>query len=132
MLCFGQGLPGESMNTPREASNLVHRCQQAAQGIRLQCRSFAIEMEPGSPWALKPDAYGIELHRRTFADYIEAHGPNPPEGLGYLVKETPPEFAEVIREEACKLMCPLPPSPRLGHITCKALRTVNSSSSCSG
>jgi hypothetical protein len=132
MLCFGQGLPGESMNTPREASNLVHRCQQAAQGIRLQCRSFAIEMEPGSPWALKPEAYGIELHRRTFADYIEAHGPNPTEGLGYLVTETPPEFAEAIREEACKLMCPLPPSPRLGHITCKALRTVNSSSSCSG
>ena len=132
MLCFGQGLPGESMKTPGAASDLIKRCQRAAQGIRLQCRSFAIEMEPGSPWALKPEAYGIELHRRTFSDYLAAHAPNASDGLGYLVKETPPEFAEVIREEACKLMCPLPPSPRLGHLTCKALRTVNTSSSCTG
>jgi len=132
MICFGQGLPGESMKTPQAASDLVKRCQSAAQGIRLQCRTFAIEMEPGSPWAMKPDAYGIDLHRRSFSDYLSAHAPGSNDGLGYLVKDSPPEFAETIREEACKLMCPMPPSPRLGHLTCRALRAVQSSKACSG
>ncbi len=132
MLCFGQGLPGESMKTPQAASDLVKRCQKAAQGIRLQCRTFAIEMEPGSPWAMKPDAYGIDLHRRSFSDYLSAHGPDSDDGLGYRVKASPPEFAEAIREEACKLMCPMPPSPRLGHLTCRALRSIQPTKTCSG
>jgi hypothetical protein len=132
MLCFGQGLPGEGVETPTAASNLVQRCRKAARGVRLQCRSFAIEMEPGSPWALKPDAYGIELSRRTFQDYMDAHGPNAPGDLGYRVKGAGSEFASEIREAACKEMCPLPPSPRLGHLTCKALGAFSPSTGCSG
>ena len=61
MLCFGQGLPGETLETPKKASRLVHRCKKAARGIRLQCRSFAIEMEPGSPWAMKPRPMALTL-----------------------------------------------------------------------
>ena len=118
--------------TPKKAARLVGRCKKAARGIRLQCRSFAIEMEPGSPWALKPKAYGIELERRTFQDYLDTHAPGANTGLGYRVKDAPSEFAETIREEACKQMCPLPPSPRLGHLTCKALRTVSPTAGCSG
>ena len=132
MLCFGQGLPGEGIDTPAAAAALVNRCRKASRGVRLQCRSFAIEMEPGSPWALKPEAYGIELSRRTFADYIEAHGPEGAPDLGYRVKGANPKFAADIREAACKQMCPLPPSPRLGHLTCKALGTFSPSTGCSG
>ena len=132
MLCFGQGLPGESLHTPKVAAQLVDRCRKAAKGIRLQCRSFAIEMEPGSPWALKPEAYGIELERRTFRDYLDSHAPGANLGLGYRVKNAPPDFAGIIREEACKQMCPLPPSPRLGHLTCKAMRSVSPSRTCAG
>ena len=132
MLCFGQGLPGENLETPKKAARLVDRCKKAARGIRLQCRSFAIEMEPGSPWALKPQAYGIELQRRTFQDYLDTHAPGANTGLGYRVKDAPNEFADIIREEACKRMCPLPPSPRLGHLTCKALRTVSPNNVCTG
>jgi radical SAM superfamily enzyme YgiQ (UPF0313 family) len=131
MLCFGQGLPGETLETPKTATKLVNRCKKAARGVRLQCRSFAIEMEPGSPWAMKPEAYGIELKRRSFADYIKAHRPGVAATLGYRLKDASPQFAEIIREEACKQMCPLPPSPRLGHLTCKALRTVSPNSGCS-
>ena len=94
--------------------------------------TFAIEMEPGSPWALRPDAYGIELSRRTFQDYVNAHGPNAPSDLGYRVKGSGSEFASEIREAACKEMCPLPPSPRLGHLTCKALGAFSPSTGCSG
>ena len=132
MLCFGQGLPGETLETPAMATDLVKRCRKVAKGIRLQCRSFAIEMEPGSPWALKPDAYGITLDRRTFADYIDAHAPNSKANLGYRVKGAEPGFTEAIREQACKEMCPLPPSPRLGHLTCKTLRMIHPSDGCSG
>lgn len=132
MLCFGQGLPGEGVNTPAAATKLVKRCRKAARGVRLQCRSFAIEMEPGSPWALKPEAYGIELSRRTFADYVEAHRPDAPADLGYRVKGADDRFALEIREATCKEMCPLPPSPRLGHLTCKALGAFSPSTGCSG
>jgi radical SAM superfamily enzyme YgiQ (UPF0313 family) len=132
MLCFGQGLPGETLDTPHETARLVNRCRKAARGVRLQCRSFAIEMEPGSPWALKPDAYGIELERRTFSDYVVAHAPGGPGGLGYRLKNAPPQFAETIRKETCKHMCPLPPTPRLGHLTCKALSTISPSAGCTG
>jgi radical SAM superfamily enzyme YgiQ (UPF0313 family) len=132
MLCFGQGLPGEGVDTPAAAAELVRRCRKAARGVRLQCRSFAIEMEPGSPWALKPDAYGIELSRRTFRDYIDAHSPDAQTDLGYRVKGADSQFAADIREAACKEMCPLPPSPRLGHLTCKALGSFSPSTGCSG
>ena len=128
MLCFGLGLPGETLDTPKQAVELVDRCRAVAKGVRIQCRSFAIEMEPGSPWALKPDAYGIELERRTFTDYLEAHAPGATVELGYRVKNTGDEsYAEKIQKEACKHMCPLPPSPRLGHLTCKALRAATTS-----
>ncbi len=132
MLCFGQGLPGEGVDTPAAAADLVRRCRKAARGVRLQCRSFAIEMEPGSPWALKPEAYGIELSRRTFRDYIDAHSPDSTADLGYRVKGADSQFAADIREAACKEMCPLPPSPRLGHLTCKALGSFSPSTGCSG
>ena len=75
MLCFGLGLPGETLDTPKQAVELVEQCRKVGKGVRIQCRSFAIEMEPGSPWALKPEAYGIELNRRTFGDYLQAHAP---------------------------------------------------------
>ena len=130
MLCFGQGLPGETLDTPKETAALVARCRRVARGIRLQCRSFPIEMEPGSPWALKPEAYGIELSRRTFSDYLDAHAPDAEADLGYRVTGASSALAETIKEETCKQMCPLPPSPRLGHLTCKALRVSNPSSGC--
>ena len=131
MLCFGQGLPGETLDTPRETSALVQRCKRVARGIRLQCRSFAIEMEPGSPWALKPEAYGIELSRRTFTDYLDAHAPGSKSDLGYRVQGASSELSSTIREATCKEMCPLPPSPRLGHMTCKMLRSVHPDGGCS-
>ena len=107
--------------------------QEVGKGVRIQCRSFAIEMEPGSPWALKPEAYGIELNRRTFGDYLQAHAPGATGELGYLVKNTGDDsYAENIQKEACKHMCPLPPSPRLGHLTCKALRIATTSPLSSG
>ena len=106
MLCFGQGLPGETLDTPRETSALVRRCKRVARGIRLQCRSFAIEMEPGSPWALKPDAYGIELSRRTFTDYLDAHAPGSESDLGYRVQgassSSPAPFARLLARRCAR------------------------------
>ena len=132
MLCFGQGLPGETMATPKLGTELVRRCRRAARGVRLQCRSFGIEMEPGSPWALKPEAFGIVLERRSFADYLKAHAPNSTATLGYRVKDAPPGFAKAIRKAACREMCPLPPSPRLGHLTCRTLSAFYPSTECTG
>ncbi len=130
LLCFGQGLPGESPDSLHDIRALVQRCQEVAKGIRLRHRSFSIEMEPGSPWANHPDSYGIQLTRKTFADYVAAHGPHTDgagDGLGYSVKdyfEVEDGFADRLQAAACKQMCPLPPSPRLGHLTCKILRAL--------
>ncbi len=34
---------------------------------------FLVEAEPGAPWHTDPEKYGINLHRRTFDDFIRAH-----------------------------------------------------------
>jgi radical SAM superfamily enzyme YgiQ (UPF0313 family) len=130
LLCFGQGLPGESPDSLKDIRSLVKRCKAEAKGIRFRYRSFSIEMEPGSPWANAPKTYGIELHRKTFADYLSAHSPHtsgPGDGLGYTVNSyfnEDGDFANKLHQAACKEMCPLPPSPRLGHLTCKILRSL--------
>jgi radical SAM superfamily enzyme YgiQ (UPF0313 family) len=129
LLCFGHGLPGESPDSLQDIRRLVARCQAAAKGIRLRHRSFSIEMEPGSPWANRPESYGIQLTRKTFADYVAAHSPaaRGASCLGYTVDgyfDSTEDFAAQLHEAACKEMCPLPPSPRLGHLTCKVLRSL--------
>jgi radical SAM superfamily enzyme YgiQ (UPF0313 family) len=41
---------------------------------RVQCKTSIVEIEPASPMSLDPHAYGVRLHRSSFADYYRYHG----------------------------------------------------------
>ena len=73
----------------------------------------------------------------NFADYLAAHTPGhtgPQVGLGYRMRgyfdEEPEDFQTQLRTKACRELCPLPPSPRRGHLTCAALRKVTGGEGC--
>ena len=80
-LYFVVGLPGETratiLETRRYQERLVERFP-TVDGIY----TWPLEMEPGSPWFLHPERYGLTLRRRTIEDFHTAHGAPDP-GLGY-------------------------------------------------
>jgi len=142
LLSFGLGLPGEDAAALDEAVALHARCQAAARrqsaGAKVLLRTFPITLEPASPWSRTPERYGIVPTRTTFSDYLAAHRPGhtgPEAGLGYVLPEffgdapalDPHAFASRLQEAACKRMCPLPPGPTWGHLTCRTLRSVGRS-----
>ena len=86
--------------TRRETSALVRRCKRVAGGIRLQCAPRHRD-GAGKPWALKPDAYGIELSRRTFTDYLDAHAPGS-ESVSGTVLGCLLGLSSTIREATCR------------------------------
>ncbi len=132
VLFFTSNLPWEADDGGRRARELAVACQAAAKRIRVGIRAFSIELEPGSPWSQDPGRFGIELGRTAFVDYLEAHRPGaegPETGLGFTVigqghaAPAEPRFAQPCRE-TCQDLCPLPPNPRWGPVTCSLLRKV--------
>lgn len=104
-------------------------------------RALSIEIEPGAPWQLDPEKYGIQTNLRTFRDFYEAHS-DASEGtytrLGYHIpdffEDGPVDektFAERIQAIKCKHFCFIHPNPRSygrpwqGRMLCRVASLVN-------
>lgn len=136
---FSYGMPGE--NEHRLAETVAMRREiERRFGKRAVVQAMSIEIEPGSPWQLRPQEYGIITSRRSFADFYRAHdgaGENAFAGFGYYLPdffETPldvedPEgdFARRLQELKCRHFCFLRPRlgkrtfSMLGRLACNAL-----------
>jgi radical SAM superfamily enzyme YgiQ (UPF0313 family) len=133
-LFFTYGVAGETERDLRETLDLIKRVKRFpnVRGIR----SFAVEMEPGAPWHVNPDAYGIETSLQRFEDYVRHHADDnhdPFASLGYTIPgffegdhSEGDSFAHRIQRFKCRHLCFIHPnarktsSPFWGRMLCRA------------
>lgn len=65
---FSLGIPHESREDFHETLALKKKIQSSFK--KATVKAFVIEIEPGSPWHLHPQQYGIDLQRKTLQDFI--------------------------------------------------------------
>ncbi len=124
-LFFTYGLPGENEDLLRETKALQRKAA-LFRNVRAT-RTFSIEMEPGAPWQMEPELFGIVTDRRSFRDFYEAHSdPNssPFSSLGYYIPDyfkrpLDPEdpfgdFERRMQGIKCSHFCFLHPDPKKG------------------
>jgi radical SAM superfamily enzyme YgiQ (UPF0313 family) len=70
-LFFACGLPFESAEDLEAMARYQKQLRRKFK--RVQCKTSIIEIEPGSPMSRDPQAYGVRLHRSSFADYYRYH-----------------------------------------------------------
>lgn len=83
-------------------------------------RTFTIEIEPGSPWHLNPELYGIKTPLRTFMDFYHYHSGkgSPFSSLGYWIpdlfedKKDERGFGEAVQKIRCRHFCFIHPDAR--------------------
>ncbi len=136
------GIPGENEatlpDTVKMRDEIVRRY-----GRRHYLAAHPIEIEPGAPWQMAPEKFGVVTSRRTFTDYYETHGESSKSkraSLGYYLPDyfnrpldpTDPEgdFADRLQRFKCRHFCSVRPgarriaSPFWGRVFCRALRTI--------
>jgi radical SAM superfamily enzyme YgiQ (UPF0313 family) len=136
---FTYGIPGENEelleDTYRMRNEILKRY-----GRRNCLRALSIELEPGAPWHIDPEKYGIVTSRRTFADFLNVHAQERAgtyTDLGYYIpdyfkKPLDPEdpegdFAERLQKLKCKHFCFIHPdgrktsSPFWGRMLCRTM-----------
>lgn len=123
---FTYGLPGENEALLEETVSLQKKIFKRYKNVRA-IRTLSVEMEPGAPWHLQPERFGIVTNRRSFEDFYNAHS-DPDQGpftsFGYYIPDyfekpldmTRPydDFATRIQTIKCKKFCFLHPNPRKG------------------
>lgn len=70
-LFFALGLPFETADDLEAMARYQKQLRRKFK--RVQCKTSIIEIEPGSPMSRDPSAYGLRLHRSSFADYYRYH-----------------------------------------------------------
>lgn len=133
-LFFSLGLPYEREEDLEETSGLIARVRREfshVQGIR----TFSIEMEPGAPWQLHPEKFGVRTNLLTFSDFYNYHKVEK-EGFGVfgyyipgffpdLGEDTGGEFQRRLQRIKCRRFCFIHPnarkssSPFWGRMLCR-------------
>ncbi len=121
---FSYGLPGENEDLLEDTISMRKEIMRRYKNVR-GLRTLSIEMEPGAPWQIEPEKYGIVTNRKTFRDFYEAHS----EGINstyntfgyyipdYFKKPLDParpyeDFADRMQKIKCKKLCFLHPNPK--------------------
>lgn len=89
--------PDDSVETLLRTADWMAELR-ARYGVDLQF--VTIEVEPGAAWLREPERYGVELHRRTFADFLRHHQSGEPSDLGYRLRDEDAKrriLSEVVR-----------------------------------
>jgi radical SAM superfamily enzyme YgiQ (UPF0313 family) len=134
-LFFAIGLPFEHEEDLEETARLIARIRRHFPNVQ-GVRTFAIEMEPGAPWHLRPERFGVETTLKTFADFYRYHKE---EGEGFsafgyhipgyfpdLGADRGGEFQRRLQEIKCRRFCFIHPdarktsSPFWGRMLCRA------------
>jgi radical SAM superfamily enzyme YgiQ (UPF0313 family) len=141
---FTYGIPGENEELLKDTFRM--RADFVKKYGRRNClRALSIDLEPGAPWHIHPEKYGIVTSRRTFSDFLKAHSQNKAStytGLGYYIPDyfkepldpDDPEgdFSKRLQEVKCKHFCFIHPdgrktsSPFWGRMLCRTMHLVRS------
>ncbi|MBW1641423.1 MAG: cobalamin-dependent protein [Deltaproteobacteria bacterium] len=120
---FTYGLPGENIKLLEETIALQREIVKRFNCVRA-IRTLSVEMEPGAPWHLEPERFGIVTNRRSFNDFYSSHG-NPENNtfssFGYYIPdyfEDPldtqnpyQDFAKRMQAIKCRKFCFIHPNP---------------------
>jgi len=120
---FTYGLPGENIKLLDETIALQRDIVKRFRCVRA-VRTLSVEMEPGAPWQIEPERFGIVTNRRSFNDFYEAHGSpdnNTFSSFGYYIPDyfdTPldrkdpfKDFARRMQAVKCRKFCFIHPNP---------------------
>jgi radical SAM superfamily enzyme YgiQ (UPF0313 family) len=111
---------------PFEKGKDVYRTIQFQRELRSRypyvkgIRTFTIEMEPGSPWHLNPELFGIKTSLNNFVDFYQYHskGNSPFSSLGYWIpdffgnEKDENGFGEALQAIKCRHFCFIHPDAR--------------------
>ena len=118
---FTYGIPHETEADVQETVRLREEIARRFKHVT-GMRALGIELEPGAPWQMNPEKFGIRTSLRTFRDFYEAHS-DPTQGtytrLGYHIPDyfadgevDEQSFAERIQAIKCKQLCFIHPNAR--------------------
>ena len=141
---FTYGIPGENEDLLNDTYRM--RAEIVKKYGRRNClRALSIDLEPGAPWQIHPERYGIVTSRRTFSDFLKVHSQDKAStytGLGYYIPgyfkeplnpDNPEgDFSKRLQELKCKHLCFIHPdgrktsSPFWGRMLCRTMHLVRS------
>lgn len=121
---FTYGMPGENENLVNETVSLQKTLIKRYRHVRA-LRNLSIEMEPGAPWQLEPERFGIVTDRRCFRDFYNFHSGDDQgtyTSFGYYIpgyfdnpldpKRPYRDFAERMQAIKCRKLCFIHPNPK--------------------
>lgn len=120
---FTYGLPGENIKLLEETISMQKQIVKRFPCVRA-IRTLSVEMEPGAPWYLEPERFGIVTNRKSFNDFYNAHK-NPENepftSFGYYIPDyfNKPldannpylDFAKRMQAIKCRQLCFIHPNP---------------------
>ena len=71
-LFFTVGVPFETKEDVEETIRLQREIRRGYRNVK-DLRTYTLDMEPGSPWHVDPEAFGVETSLQSFTDYYHFH-----------------------------------------------------------
>lgn len=129
---FAMGIPGEKYHNLFTTRSLIKDIKRYFYKIgRIWVSPIAIE--PGAPWHLEPEEFGIIHMRQSFEDFRRASAPGS-RGQGYYIPDyngnkglRPEGFEALLQKAKCRHFCTLHPDPArasnpiMGRLYCRYL-----------
>jgi radical SAM superfamily enzyme YgiQ (UPF0313 family) len=118
-LFFTVGVPFETEEDIDQTIKLQKEIRRRFSNVKV-IRTFTIEIEPGSPWHLDPEAYGVKTSLQNFMDFYHYHSGDkrPLCSLGYWIPGYFPEvndekgFERALQKITCRHLDLIHPTPR--------------------
>ena len=118
-LFFTVGVPFEREGDVEQTIQLQKEIRNRYPNVR-GIRTFTIEMEPGSPWHLDPETFGVKTHLGNFMDFYHYHSgkENAFSSLGYWIPDyfegatDAKEFESKLHQLRCNNFCFIHPNAR--------------------
>jgi len=115
-LFFTLGVPFEKKEDLKKTAQLQREIRKRYSNVRA-IRTFTLEMEPGSPWHLDSEMFGVETQLRSFMDFYHYHGgeESPFSSLGYWIpdyfkdEKDPKGFEKALQKIRCRDFCSIHP-----------------------
>jgi len=116
---FTLGVPFENEENLQQTIHLQKEIRKHYSKVR-GIRTFTIEMEPGSPWHLDPEEFGVKTSLRSFMDFYSYHSGEESafSSLGYWIPnyfqgvEDEKGFEEALQNFKCRHFCFIHPNAR--------------------
>lgn len=133
---FSQGIP-ETNEQFEQTLNLARQIRTRFKMVSID--AFSIEIEPGAPWFLDPERFGITVTRKTLQDFIDNQKRadySSMYSLGYFPRmhrgiriDSEEQFTRLSQQDKCQFFCSQPRLCGAAKIVWKTVRSLGLSES---